>query len=174
MYPCVCVVVQVVPLNQAREFSHNRKAIYVFKVNWSNLIFHKCNPYFCVTGECWFTAASLLLLHVSETSHQFWNAVRNLCFKLKFSWGGIITPTDTWRSFLQKLEWQSLSIDLLPHPDMFKDERLMSPGMENSSLDNDGAKRLFFGGERFLDSISGAANVTSISLSHFHHSFVLL
>jgi hypothetical protein len=104
MYPCVCVVVQVVPLNQAREFSHNRKAIYVFK----------------------------------------------------------------------KLEWQSLSVDLLPHPDMFKDERLMSPGMEDSSLDNDGAKRLFFGGERFLDSISGAANVTSVSLSHFHHSFVLL
>jgi hypothetical protein len=43
---------------------------------------------------------------------------------------------------------------------MFKDERLMSPGLENSSLDNDGAKRLFFGGERFLDSISGAANIT--------------
>jgi hypothetical protein len=28
-----CLVDQVVPLNQAREFSNNKRAIYVFKVN---------------------------------------------------------------------------------------------------------------------------------------------
>jgi hypothetical protein len=31
----------------------------------------------------------------------------------------------------------------------------------SDSRDKDGAKRLFFEGERFLDSISGTANVTS-------------
>lgn len=64
-------------------------------------------------------------------------------------------------SYLQRLEWNSLSVDLLPHPDMFTDERLMSPNGD-SKRDKDGAKRLFFGGERFLDSISGAANVMSL------------
>lgn len=64
-------------------------------------------------------------------------------------------------SYLQRLEWNSLSVDLLPHPDMFTDERLMSPDGD-SKRDKDGAKRLFFGGERFLDSISGAANVMSL------------
>ncbi|XP_024515428.1 uncharacterized protein LOC112340731 [Selaginella moellendorffii] len=55
----------------------------------------------------------------------------------------------------KKLEWQSFSVDLLPHPDMFSDERLSS-----GSKDADGAKRLFFGGERFLDNISGTAYIT--------------
>lgn len=61
---------------------------------------------------------------------------------------------------MQKLEWESLSVDLLPHPDMFSDEQFMKMG-RSDSRDKDGAKRLFFGGERFLDSISGYANVTS-------------
>ncbi|KAI5412182.1 hypothetical protein KIW84_057018 [Lathyrus oleraceus] len=54
----------------------------------------------------------------------------------------------------KKLEWQSLSIDLLPHPDMFTDVE------EGSNLrDDDGAKRVFFGGERFIEGISGEAYV---------------
>ncbi|XP_024386445.1 uncharacterized protein [Physcomitrium patens] len=80
---------KVVPLNQARDFNNNTRAIYVFK----------------------------------------------------------------------KLEWESLSVDLLPHPDMFSDEQFMKMG-RSDSRDKDGAKRLFFGGERFLDSISGYANIT--------------
>lgn len=64
-------------------------------------------------------------------------------------------------SFLlyQKLEWGSLSIDLLPHPDMFldADESHFEEGAENR--DDDGAKRVFFGGERFIDGISGKAYV---------------
>eukprot|EP00250_Pteridium_aquilinum_P021537 c25158_g2_i1 orf=3038-6676(+) len=57
----------------------------------------------------------------------------------------------------KKLEWDSLSVDLLPHPDMFSDERLTSTKLKT---DDDGAKRLFFGGERFLDNISGKAFIT--------------
>ncbi|KAG0586203.1 hypothetical protein KC19_2G072000 [Ceratodon purpureus] len=59
----------------------------------------------------------------------------------------------------KKLEWESLSVDLLPHPDMFTDEQFMKM-TRSDSRDKDGAKRLFFGGERFLDSISGTANIT--------------
>ncbi|KAJ7541505.1 hypothetical protein O6H91_10G063200 [Diphasiastrum complanatum] len=60
----------------------------------------------------------------------------------------------------KKLEWESISIDLLPHPDMFTDESLSSLSPMKSKRDNDGAKRLFFGGERFLENVSGAANIT--------------
>ncbi|KAL9236361.1 hypothetical protein vseg_011041 [Gypsophila vaccaria] len=57
----------------------------------------------------------------------------------------------------KKLEWGSLSIDLLPHPDMFMDAR----GQEGANKrDEDGAKRFFFGGERFLEGISGQAYIT--------------
>ncbi|XP_074311019.1 uncharacterized protein LOC141646917 isoform X1 [Silene latifolia] len=57
----------------------------------------------------------------------------------------------------KKLEWGSLSIDLLPHPDMFMDVRVQE-GV--NKRDDDGAKRSFFGGERFLEGISGQAYIT--------------
>ncbi|BAF15875.1 uncharacterized protein [Oryza sativa Japonica Group] len=60
----------------------------------------------------------------------------------------------------KKLEWQSLSVDLLPHPDMFTDARFNSSSSEDGKRDDDGAKRMFFGGERFLEGISGEANIT--------------
>ncbi|XP_062226843.1 uncharacterized protein LOC133925045 isoform X2 [Phragmites australis] len=60
----------------------------------------------------------------------------------------------------KKLEWQSLSVDLLPHPDMFTDARFNSSSSQDNKRDNDGAKRMFFGGERFLEGISGEANIT--------------
>lgn len=56
----------------------------------------------------------------------------------------------------KKLEWQSLSIDMLPHPDMFMD---LYQDRENKR-DDDGAKRVFFGGERFIEGISGEAYIT--------------
>jgi hypothetical protein len=55
------------------------------------------------------------------------------------------------------LEWESLYVDLLPHPDMFSDEKLTDTKAKKA--DDDGAKRMFFGGERFLDNISGKAHV---------------
>ncbi|XP_022154942.1 uncharacterized protein LOC111022086 [Momordica charantia] len=58
----------------------------------------------------------------------------------------------------KKLEWESLSIDLLPHPDMFADLARAQEGA--NGRDDDGAKRVFFGGERFIEGISGQANIT--------------
>ncbi|XP_010267791.1 PREDICTED: uncharacterized protein LOC104604912 isoform X2 [Nelumbo nucifera] len=52
----------------------------------------------------------------------------------------------------KKLEWRSLSVDLLPHPDMFTDA--------HSNKYDDDSKRVFFGGERFLEGISGQAYIT--------------
>lgn len=59
----------------------------------------------------------------------------------------------------KKLVWESLSIDLLPHPDMFMDANVACSRGGNQR-DNDGAKRVFFGGERFLEGISGEAYIT--------------
>lgn len=66
----------------------------------------------------------------------------------------------------KKLEWDSLSVDLLPHPDMFSEECLTSFSLGENSRDDDGAKRLFFGGERFLDNISGQAYITIQRTEH--------
>lgn len=60
----------------------------------------------------------------------------------------------------QKLEWESLSIDLLPHPDMFMDANVASTQKAGNHRDDDGAKRAFFGGERFIEGISGEAFVS--------------
>ncbi|KAL5055149.1 hypothetical protein RYX36_035831 [Vicia faba] len=60
----------------------------------------------------------------------------------------------------KKLEWESLSIDLLPHPDMFTDATLGSSQVGSNLRDDDGAKRVFFGGERFIEGISGEAYIT--------------
>ncbi|KAG5235642.1 UHRF1-binding protein [Salix suchowensis] len=60
----------------------------------------------------------------------------------------------------KKLEWESLSIDLLPHPDMFADASLACAQEGAPQRDDDGAKRVFFGGERFLEGISGEAYIT--------------
>ncbi|KAE8667315.1 hypothetical protein F3Y22_tig00112416pilonHSYRG00055 [Hibiscus syriacus] len=60
----------------------------------------------------------------------------------------------------KKLEWESLSVDLLPHPDMFSDDNLARSQVGSTQRDDDGAKRVFFGGERFLEGISGEAYIT--------------
>ncbi|KAG9159588.1 hypothetical protein Leryth_013568 [Lithospermum erythrorhizon] len=60
----------------------------------------------------------------------------------------------------KKLEWESLSIDLLPHPDMFTDANFDGSAKGSSNKDEDGAKRVFFGGERFIEGISGEAHIT--------------
>ncbi|XP_019453650.1 PREDICTED: uncharacterized protein LOC109355138 isoform X1 [Lupinus angustifolius] len=60
----------------------------------------------------------------------------------------------------KKLEWEYLSIDLLPHPDMFTDATLGRSQEGGNLRDDDGAKRVFFGGERFIEGISGEAYIT--------------
>ncbi|GER42402.1 UHRF1-binding protein 1-like [Striga asiatica] len=57
----------------------------------------------------------------------------------------------------KKLEWEHLSIDLLPHPDMFSDVNFSKFEEGGNRKDEDGAKRAFFGGERFIEGISGDA-----------------
>ena len=52
-----------------------------------------------------------------------------------------------------------MSIDLLPHPDMFTDATLGRSQEGANMRDDDGAKRVFFGGERFIEGISGEAYV---------------
>lgn len=66
--------------------------------------------------------------------------------------------------FQQKLEWGSLSVDLLPHPDMFADANIARVQDGVNQRDDDGAKRAFFGGERFLEGISAEAYVMQIIL----------
>ncbi|KAJ4726148.1 UHRF1-binding protein 1-like [Melia azedarach] len=60
----------------------------------------------------------------------------------------------------KKLEWESLSVDLLPHPDMFADASVASSHEGANQRDEDGAKRAFFGGERFIEGISAQAYIT--------------
>ncbi|BBH01914.1 hypothetical protein Prudu_012322 [Prunus dulcis] len=68
----------------------------------------------------------------------------------------LYTTNENW----QKLEWESLSIDLLPHPDMFMDANIARTEDGGNQRDDDGAKRVFFGGERFIEGISGEAYIT--------------
>ncbi|KAG8365037.1 hypothetical protein BUALT_Bualt18G0061300 [Buddleja alternifolia] len=60
----------------------------------------------------------------------------------------------------KKLEWEHLSIDLLPHPDMFMEANFSDSQEGSNKKDDDGAKRVFFGGERFIEGISGEAYIT--------------
>ncbi|KAL0311057.1 UNVERIFIED_CONTAM: hypothetical protein Sangu_2400400 [Sesamum angustifolium] len=60
----------------------------------------------------------------------------------------------------RKLEWEHLSVDLLPHPDMFSDANFLNSQGGSNRKDEDGAKRVFFGGERFVEGISGEAYIT--------------
>jgi len=55
--------------------------------------------------------------------------------------------------FAQKLEWQFLSIDLLPHPDMFTEATLDLSEEGSNFRDDDGTKRVLFGGEHFIEGI---------------------
>lgn len=103
-------------------------------------------------GASWTPPLAAITIHnlLLYTTNEAWQVV-NLKDARDFS-------TDKRCIYVfKKLEWDSLSVDLLPHPDMFTDERLTSTKL---NTDDDGAKRLFFGGERFLDDISGKAFIT--------------
>jgi len=68
-----------------------------------------------------------------------------------------------------------MSFDLLPHPDMFTDATL-GRSQEGANLrDEDGAKRVLFGGERLIEGISGEAFVRNIvpPISFSEYSFFL-
>ncbi|QCD87190.1 Vacuolar protein sorting-associated protein 13 [Vigna unguiculata] len=60
----------------------------------------------------------------------------------------------------KKLEWESMSFDLLPHPDMFTDPTLGRSQEGSNPRDEDGEKRVLFGAERLIEGISGEAFIT--------------
>jgi len=68
----------------------------------------------------------------------------------------------TFPPSLQKLEWECLSIDLLPHSDMFTDANLDRSEEGANLRDEDAAKQVLFGCERFIEGKSGEAYVTNI------------
>ncbi|GLT83490.1 hypothetical protein SLE2022_017770 [Rubroshorea leprosula] len=101
-------------------------------------------------GAAWASPMASITMHnlVLYTTNENWQAV-NLKEARDFS------SDKNFIYVFKKLEWESLSVDLLPHPDMFADV------LEGANkIDDDGAKRVFFGGERFLEGISGEAYIT--------------
>jgi hypothetical protein len=105
-------------------------------------------------GAAWAAPLASITIRnlVLYTTNESWKVV-NLKEARDFS-------TNTGFIYLfKKLEWEALSIDLLPHPDMFTEANL-ARSEEANLRDEDGAKRVFFGGERFLEGISGQAYIT--------------
>uniref|UniRef100_A0A1J3FWM1 UHRF1-binding protein 1-like n=1 Tax=Noccaea caerulescens TaxID=107243 RepID=A0A1J3FWM1_NOCCA len=105
-------------------------------------------------GAAWAAPLASITIRnlVLYTTNESWKVV-NLKEARDFS-------TNTGFIYLfKKLEWEALSIDLLPHPDMFTEANL-ARSEEGNFRDDDGAKRVFFGGERFLEGISGQAYIT--------------
>eukprot|EP00897_Mesotaenium_endlicherianum_P010905 jgi/Mesen1/9843/ME000070S09124 len=95
---------------------------------------------------CNITIKNMLLY----TTNQFWEVV------------GLNETRDFFSALkaiyiFKKLEWESLSIALLPHPDMFNE---MAMSAQGGGGGDDGAKRAFFGGEHLIDNVSGNAYVT--------------
>ncbi|PPS07239.1 hypothetical protein GOBAR_AA13402 [Gossypium barbadense] len=107
-------------------------------------------------GAAWATPMASITMRnlLLYTTNENWQVVVNLKAARDFS------SNKNLIYVFRKLEWESLSIDLLPHPDMFSDARLARPRVEAAQRDDDGAKRVFFGGERFLEGISGEAYIT--------------
>eukprot|EP00252_Welwitschia_mirabilis_P020494 TRINITY_DN5043_c0_g1_i2.p1 TRINITY_DN5043_c0_g1~~TRINITY_DN5043_c0_g1_i2.p1 ORF type:complete len:1276 (-),score=282.24 TRINITY_DN5043_c0_g1_i2:26-3853(-) len=106
-------------------------------------------------GSTWTPPLASITIHnlLLYTTNENWQVV-NLKEAREFS------NNKKYIYVFKKLEWKSLSVDLLPHPDMFMDENLLNLNPAENKRDDDGAKRLFFGGERFLDNISGQAYIT--------------
>uniref|UniRef100_A0A0R0HEH9 Uncharacterized protein n=1 Tax=Glycine max TaxID=3847 RepID=A0A0R0HEH9_SOYBN len=106
-------------------------------------------------GATWTPPMASITIHnlLLYTTNESWEVV-NLKEAREFS------SNKKYIYVFKKLEWESLSIDLLPHPDMFTDATL-GRSQEGANLrDEDGAKRVLFGGERFIEGISGEAYIT--------------
>ncbi|KAK4714844.1 hypothetical protein R3W88_020751 [Solanum pinnatisectum] len=72
----------------------------------------------------------------------------------------LYTTNEKW----EKLKWEHLSIDLSPHLDMFVDAKFGSFQGWSNKRDEDGERRVFFGGKRFTEGFSGEADdFTSIN-----------
>ncbi|XWS27897.1 hypothetical protein CRYUN_Cryun25bG0019500 [Craigia yunnanensis] len=125
------------------------------QVQTVNLLLETCGGAHCKGGAAWASPmASVTMRNILlYTTNENWQVV-NLKEARDFS------SNKKFIYVFKKLEWESLSIDLLPHPDMFTDANLARFQEGATQRDDDGAKRVFFGGERFLEDISGEAYVT--------------
>ncbi|KAH7544301.1 hypothetical protein JRO89_XS15G0144500 [Xanthoceras sorbifolium] len=106
-------------------------------------------------GAAWASPMASITIHnlVLYTTNENWQVV-NLKEAREFS------VNKKFIYVFKKLEWESLSVDLLPHPDMFADANIARLQEGANQRDDDGAKRAFFGGERFLEGISAQAYIT--------------
>ncbi|RDX88503.1 hypothetical protein CR513_29891, partial [Mucuna pruriens] len=106
-------------------------------------------------GATWTPPMASITIHnlLLYTTNESWKVV-NLKAAREFS------SNTKYIYVFKKLEWESLSIDLLPHPDMFTDATLGRSQRGANLRDEDGAKRVFFGGERLIEGISGEAYIT--------------
>ncbi|KAI4333806.1 hypothetical protein L6164_018568 [Bauhinia variegata] len=106
-------------------------------------------------GATWASPMASITIHnlLLYTTNEDWQVV-NLKEAREFS------SNKKYIYVFKKLEWESLSIDLLPHPDMFTDATLGRSQQGANLRDDDGAKRVFFGGERLIEGISGEAYIT--------------
>nr|GEV74475.1 hypothetical protein [Tanacetum cinerariifolium] len=108
-------------------------------------------------GTMWASPMASITIRnlVLYTTNENWKVV-NLKAAREFS------SDKNYIYVFRKLEWEYLCIDLLPHPDMFANVSEDA----SSQKDDDGAKRAFFGGERFIDGISGEAYITIQRTGH--------
>nr|KYP53472.1 hypothetical protein KK1_024610 [Cajanus cajan] len=125
------------------------------QIHTVNLLLETGGSARCQGGATWTPPMASITIHnlLLYTTNESWEVV-NLKEAREFS------TNKKYIYVFKKLEWESLSIDLLPHPDMFTDATL-GRSQEGANLrDEDGAKRVLFGGERFIEGISGEAYIT--------------
>ncbi|CAJ1978727.1 unnamed protein product [Sphenostylis stenocarpa] len=120
-----------------------------------NLLLETRGSSCCQGGETWTPPVASITIHnlILHTTNESWEVV-NLKEAREFS------SNKKYIYVFKKLEWESMSIDLLPHPDIFTDSTI-GHSQEGATLrDNDSAKRVLFGGGRIIEGISGEAFIT--------------
>ncbi|GKV42010.1 hypothetical protein SLEP1_g49471 [Rubroshorea leprosula] len=99
----------------------------------------------CLDGRALPMASITMRNLILYTTHENWQVVnlkeaRDFSSDKEFMYVFKFLSNDAKFFYCRKLEWESLSVDLLPHPGMFADVQ----GGANHR-DDDGAKRVFFG-----------------------------
>ncbi|XP_027354557.1 uncharacterized protein LOC113864716 isoform X3 [Abrus precatorius] len=102
-----------------------------------NLLLETLGSASCQGGATWAPPMASITIHnlLLYTTNESWKVV-NLKEAREFS------SNKKYIYVFKKLEWESLSIDLLPHPDMFTDATLGHTQEGENLRDDDGAKRI--------------------------------
>nr|XP_007132973.1 hypothetical protein PHAVU_011G140800g [Phaseolus vulgaris]ESW04967.1 hypothetical protein PHAVU_011G140800g [Phaseolus vulgaris] len=125
------------------------------QIHTVNLLLETRGSACCQGGATWTPPMASITMHnfLLYTTNESWEVV-NLKEAREFS------SNKKYIYVFKKLEWESMSFDLLPHPDMFTDATLGRSQEGENLRDEDGAKRVLFGGERLIEGISGEAFIT--------------